>query len=297
MGSIRRSGGVVAFYWQGTLPDASSEEFTAALANRRFRTIENASSEETSVGWVTPLDPTGDSFANEDLDAGPATWLRLRIDTKKMPTKWLQIHRDAAEKAAGRKLSARERREMKDDLMDKLLPRVLPTINLVDALLYEDRRMLLLMATSKTVGEHFHKLFFETFGLPLERNDPLTLGLRTGMDSENNSRLERADPIRWPGSQTRTPLPAVAPPSAHAPRHSHEEPLDLDEPAPEQPESEQAASEQAVSEQPESEQADAQPSSSPELESQELEPVQTLASDEPAQHDDESAIEIEESQS
>ena len=62
-------------------------------------TIENAASEETSVGWVTPADPTGDSFAVEDLDAGHATWLRMRIDTKKMPTKWLQIHRDAAEKA------------------------------------------------------------------------------------------------------------------------------------------------------------------------------------------------------
>ena len=43
-----------------------------------------------------------------------------------MPRKWLQIHRDVAEKAKGKKLSAKERRELKDDLTDKLLPRVLP---------------------------------------------------------------------------------------------------------------------------------------------------------------------------
>ena len=198
MVSIRRGGGVIAFFWQGKLPDLQEEEFAQALADRRFRTIENAASEETSVGWVTALDPTGDSFAVEDMDAGSATWLRMRIDTKKMPTKWLQIHRTSAEKAAGRKLSARERRELKDDLMDKLLPRVLPTINFVDALLYPDRKTLLLLSTSKSTIEHFHKLFFETFHVPLERCDPLSLGMRTGIDGETISRMERADPIRWP---------------------------------------------------------------------------------------------------
>jgi hypothetical protein len=217
MGTIRRSGGYTAFYWQGNLPDPGEEKFCEKLSERRFRTIESAASEEVSVGWVTPNDPTGDSFSPEDMDAGSAVWLRIRIDNKKLPTKWLQIHRDAAEKAAGRKLTARERRELKDDLTDKLMPRVLPTIQLIDALLYKERRTLLLMSTSKGVCEHFGKLFFESFGLPLDRNDPLSLGLRTGMDAENNARIERVDPIRWPGSLQRTPLPATAPPSARRP--------------------------------------------------------------------------------
>ena len=214
MVSIRRGGGVIAFFWQGKLPDPKQEEFTEALANRRFRTIENAASEETSVGWVTPLDPTGDSFTAEDMDGGPALWLRLRIDTKKMPAKWLQIHRTSAEKAAGRKLSARERRELKDDLMDKLLPRVLPTINFVDALLYEDRKTLLLMSTSTSACEHFHKLFFETFHIPLERCNPLTLGMQTGIDSDAIARLERLDPIRWPQQR---PTRSAQPPRKAAP--------------------------------------------------------------------------------
>ncbi len=221
MAVIRKSGGVVAFHWQGKVADPRDETFAEALAQRRFRTIENAASEEVSVGWVTPADPTGDSFSLEDLDGGVGTWLRFRLDKKALPKKWLQIHRDAAEKARGKKLSARERRELKDDLTEKLLPRVLPTITLVDALLFHDRSLVLLFASSKTARETFAKLFFETFTIPLDRLDPLRSGLLAGLGDAANARLERLDPIRWPdttrdhdaGPEPRRlrPQPAAAP--------------------------------------------------------------------------------------
>jgi hypothetical protein len=198
MAAIRKSGGVVVFHWDGDVPPPGDAAFAQALASRRFRTIEHAASEEVSVGWVTPADPTGDSFDAEDLDGGTGTWLRFRLDKKVLPKKWLQIHRDAAEKSRGKKLSARERRELKDDLSDKLLPRVLPTIQLVDALLFHDRRTLLLFATSKGAREAFVKLFFESFSLPLDRANPLRCGLRAGLGREVEAALERLEPMRWP---------------------------------------------------------------------------------------------------
>ena len=198
MVALKRSGGVVPYFWQGQLLDPRDDEFAEALSTQRFRTIENAASEEVSIGWVTPADPTGDSFTAEDLDGGIGTWLRFRIDKKSMPMKWLQIHRDAAEKARGRRLSAKERRELKDDLMDQLLPRVLPTINLVDALLFHDRKTALLFATSKTAKEAFGKLFFETFTVQLEGANPLQSGLRAGLSDEQRHALERLEPVRWP---------------------------------------------------------------------------------------------------
>lgn len=198
MAAIRRSGGVVAFHWQGKIADPATDAFPEALAQRRFRTIENAASEEVSVGWVTPADPTGDSFAREDLDGGVGTWLRLRIDKKTLPKKWLMIHRDAAEKARGKKLSARERRELKDDLTEKLLPRVLPSVNLVDALLFHDRHLVLLFATSKSVREAFGKLFFETFTVPLDRLNPLQAALHARLGAVMNEALDRIEPMRWP---------------------------------------------------------------------------------------------------
>lgn len=198
MVAIRRTGGVVVFFWQGRLPDPRDEAFAAGLAKARFRTIEDAASEEVSIGWVTPGDPTGDSFEPDDMVAGLGTWLRVRIDKKSLPRKWLAIHRDVAEKQRGRKLSARERRELKDDLMEKLLPRVLPTVTFVDALLYPDRKLVLLFAGGKSVREGFGKLFFESFGLPLERADPLLLGLRAGIGPDLEHALERVQPVRWP---------------------------------------------------------------------------------------------------
>lgn len=203
MSSIRRSGGMVMFFWDGKLPAPDSDEFAAALAQRRFRSIETAASEEVSIGWVSKGDPTGDSFAAEDLDAGPATWLRLRIDKKKLPTKWLQIYRDVAEKQRGRKLSAKERKELKDGLYDSLLPRVLPTVNFVDALLFAERRMVLLFATGASTCEAFAKLFFESFTLPVDRADPFRLALQCGLGADLQRALEQASPVRWPSEQKR----------------------------------------------------------------------------------------------
>jgi DNA recombination-dependent growth factor C len=207
LASIRKSGGTVAFYWQGKLTDPRDEGFCEALAQRRFRTIENAASEEVSVGWVTPADPTGDSFTQEDLDGGVGTWLRMRIDKKTLPKKWLAIHRDATEKARGKKLTAKERRELKDDLTERLLPRVLPTVNLVDALLFFEKKLVLLFATSKSVRESFGKLFFETFSMPLDRNNPLQAALHANLGDEMNAKLQRLDPVRWPTGEDRDEAP------------------------------------------------------------------------------------------
>lgn len=199
MASFRKGGSLAAFTWIGKLPDPTSEEFCAQLATRRFRTIENAASEETSSGWVTAVDPTGDSFTPEDVDAGAGTWLRVRTDKKVLPKKWLQAHRDAAEKAKGRKLSARERRELKDDLSEKLLPRVLPSIAHVDALLFHEKRIVLLFSTSKGARETFAKLFFESFALPLSELNTLALALRDTKSSAVGDVIEnKLQPTQWP---------------------------------------------------------------------------------------------------
>lgn len=215
------------FFWQGKILDPRDDAFAEALAPHRFRTIENAASEEVSAGWVTPADPTGDSFAVEDLDGGVGTWLRFRIDKKAMPMKWLQIHRDAAEKARGKKLSAKERRELKEDLMDQLLPRVLPTITLVDALLFHERKTVLLFATSKNAKETFAKLFFETFTVQLEPADPLQRGLRADISPDQRHALERLEPIRWPDTTRSDDRPAL-PEAAIAPAAPTPEPATQD---------------------------------------------------------------------
>ena len=55
---FRRSGSFACYFVEGSTPDPRSQEFLDALAEHRFRTIENAAAEQTSAGWVTSGDPS-----------------------------------------------------------------------------------------------------------------------------------------------------------------------------------------------------------------------------------------------
>lgn len=200
MTAIRKSGPCVAYTWSGALPAPDLGVFLERIAAHRFRTIENAASEETSFGWVTPEDPSGDSFSLEDMDAGSATWLRLRFDVKKLPAEQLRMHLAAAKRAKGKSLTSRERRELKDDLIEKLLPRVLPSTRNVDALLFADKRLLLVFATGKSQLDAFTSTFTASFGdLGLVR---LTAGTRA-IAKHSLATVNKLAPTRFPGGGMR----------------------------------------------------------------------------------------------
>ncbi|MCA8944089.1 MAG: recombination-associated protein RdgC [Planctomycetes bacterium] len=195
---FKRSGSVVTYFVDGKIPAITSDDFTAALANHRFRTIETAANEESSIGWVSAGDPTGDSFEVEDLDLDLGVWLRVRVDKKKLPAAWLQIHRATAERSAGRPLSVRERRELKEDLCERLLPRTLPSVQFIDALWLPKQSRVLLFSTSKSVREEFEKLFFKTFAVALEPVDPRSLAEHLGLGREALAYLDEVAPVNWP---------------------------------------------------------------------------------------------------
>ena len=117
--------------------------------------------------------------------------------------------------------------------MDQLLPRVLPTITLVDALLFHERKTVMLFATGKGAKEAFAKLFFETFSLPLEASDPLQRGMRADIGPEQRHALERLEPIRWPnttlGDDARPALGAAAAQAEEAPPFEAEAATGADE--------------------------------------------------------------------
>ncbi len=194
---FRRSGSFTAFHVEGKVPDPRTGAFAEALASQRFRTIEHAASEERSVGWASPGDPTGDTHALEDMDLDAGIWLRVRFDHKKLPAIWLTIHRTEAERSAGRKLSARERKDLKDDLSSRLLPRILPSVRLVDVLYDRKRELVLLFGTSNAVREEFVKLFFRTFATTLVPADAYQLAARAGLDRDTRAYLDEVAPVRW----------------------------------------------------------------------------------------------------
>ncbi len=195
---FRCSGSVATYFFAGSMPDVKAESFLDALRAKRFRSIEHSASEETSVGWVTAGDPSGDSFELEDMDLDLGYHLRMRVDKKTLPAVWMGIYRSAAEKSAGRKLSLQEKRDLKQDLMSKLLPKTLPSVRLIDALYTPSRKQILLFASASGVQEQFCKLFFTTFGSNLIAGDPYNLAARLGLGREQSAYLEQVSPVTWP---------------------------------------------------------------------------------------------------
>ena len=85
MPRFKKSGSFTRFYVEGNMPSVHGDSFLVELAKHRFRTIENAASEEVSVGWVCPSDPSGGNVMREELLLDPHVRLRIRIDKKKLP--------------------------------------------------------------------------------------------------------------------------------------------------------------------------------------------------------------------
>lgn len=212
MANVRRGGSASVFFFEGNLPSLQSETFEAALTAHRFRTIESAASEEISIGWVSPNDPSGDSFPREDHDLETAIWLQIRVDKKKLPMRWVAIHRAAAERAAGRKLNGKERKALKEDLQETLLPRILPAVQILDVLVDPKGKRALLFSTSKGMREEFAKLWRLTFAanelVPASafewaRQGKLTAAQRTYLDEVSPVTWPRLEPRRQPAVEHR----------------------------------------------------------------------------------------------
>jgi hypothetical protein len=194
-----RTGSVACFHLEGRLPEPGSDAFSAALAKERFRGIETSASEQNTIGWVTPADPTGESFAAKDMDADAAWWLRARMDKKKLPPAWVAIHRAVAERSRGRPLSRKELRELKEDLERQLLPRVLPAVRLIDVLYAPKASRLLVFASGRGLLDEVQRLFHRTFEAQLVAAGPRNVARVLPLGREHHRYLDEASPVRWPG--------------------------------------------------------------------------------------------------
>lgn len=196
MPRFKKSGSFTRFYVEGNMPSVHGDNFLVELAKHRFRTIENAASEEVSVGWVCPSDPSGGNFMREEILLDPHVRLRIRIDKKKLPATWLAIYLDAEIKARdGRKISAKERKEIKEDIAEKLLPRILPTVAFLDLFYDPKENTLYLFSTSLGAKEECMKLWNRSFGARLVEAGPLDLAFHLKLPQEQKEWLAKVSPM------------------------------------------------------------------------------------------------------
>jgi hypothetical protein len=139
----------------------------------------------------------------------------MRVDRKKLPLRWVAIYRAAAEQAAGRRLNGKERKALRDELGDKLLPRILPAVQIVDVLLDRPSRRALLCSTSRAMREQFVTLFQRTFtGVSLLSANPFEWARRSALSLDQRRYLEGVAPVAWPRNRETLAPPPAAPAAA-----------------------------------------------------------------------------------
>lgn len=149
------------------------EDFPKALANKPFVPLA-AGVEGDSAGWVARDDaqvaPAGpDDFlvpiaTHQDVGRIVCTtvgWWRIRIDSRKVPKHLVEIAIEQKEKLRGRKLSKREKREVRDAVAAEVLPTLPTTTKFVHVLASSDT--FLLCSSSKAVRELCVRLIADTW--------------------------------------------------------------------------------------------------------------------------------------
>lgn len=196
MSRFRKSGSFVRFFVEGIVPQKDSDGFFVAVAKHRFKSIENAASEETSIGWACPSDPSGQNFLKEQILQDDYVRLRIRLDKKKLPGSWLGIYMDAEIKALGAKrIKPEERKAIKADIAEKLLPRILPSVRFIDFIYDEKKKIAYLFSSARSVREECQLLFFKTFKAKLVEARPLEVARRLRLSADQLRYLDKISPL------------------------------------------------------------------------------------------------------
>ena len=91
------------------------------------------------------------------------------------------------------------------------MPRVLPSIRMIDALYMPRDGVILLFGTSNTVREAFLSLFYRTFATSRAAADPYHLALSVGLEKNTTTALAQVAPVNWPSRATDKPTLADRP--------------------------------------------------------------------------------------
>jgi hypothetical protein len=166
---------------------AKLRDDAAALEKRfhgqRFRSIDQAGSAVSSVGWTR-----GDCTVPARFDADEL-WLArklligaLRVDRKQLPSGALRVRRMEAEAAerrnAGERIAPARRREIVEKIEGDLMARMVPSTAIHQMLWRAETGDLLLNATSESANVAFRALFRETFEVAPEPLVTATLAAR-----------------------------------------------------------------------------------------------------------------------
>ncbi|HMB32112.1 MAG TPA: recombination-associated protein RdgC [Desulfohalobiaceae bacterium] len=147
----------------------------------------DASSDESSSGWVPFEDPFDTEWKESSFYRGEYLTFSLRLDTRRVPLavlkKYYKMGLDdllARNKDKGRHfVSKEEKKELREQTRLRLLQRSLPVPAYFDVVWNSQTQKVYLSSTTKKIRELFEEKFTQTFDLHLEPCTPFfhALGL------------------------------------------------------------------------------------------------------------------------
>ena len=212
MGALKGSISVRRYQVLDKLPADARKRLVKGIKAHAFAPIDPKSDVEKSIGWVSILDSE-----QLDLDAadtlfvssgGEQLRISMRMDTLKPNAAEVRRQLDtkarAVEAEQRRKITKREKRELKEEIVRQLRLRSLPRVRTLDVVWNLDTKRLYLWSQTKNVNEHFIELFLQSFAMKLDVEGP-TMWARAAIDAPTLGKLEPA-PELWTGFEGVRPL-------------------------------------------------------------------------------------------
>jgi recombination associated protein RdgC len=174
-----------------------------AVAKRAFREREaDVGDPRETWGWVAIHDPLVTAFTPADLFFHRYLVLGFRYDKRLVPPKLVMLERRRleSERKAARgvdRLGAAERREIKDEVAERLVQQALPTPRLFDVVWNLEADRVYFSGKLRAAREAFTACFRETFGLTPVPLIPYLAAEHVGLDARQVEAVRAAEPVSF----------------------------------------------------------------------------------------------------
>jgi DNA recombination-dependent growth factor C len=179
---------------EGSFWDAVDE----GVKRHAFREIEGPG-EEVGMGWASVEDFTDTEFQGASYIFGSYVALSLRLDTVRVPPKILEIHfkresKKILDQSGRQRLSASQKRELKDNLKESLKRQVFPSIQVFDLIWDTTRSVVYFGSLGIKARERVEDHFKKSFGLTLIPLIPYMRAEEILEDKSDRQLLEKLTP-------------------------------------------------------------------------------------------------------
>ena len=212
MGALKGSISVRRYLVTDKLPADARRKLVRGLKAHAFTPIDPKTDVDRSIGWVSILDTEDTELVADSTlfvgTGGEQLRVSMRMDVLKPSSAEVRRQLDTkvrvVEGEEKRKLSKRERRELKEEIARQLRLRTLARVKTFDVVWNLDTGRLYLWSQTKTVNEHFVDLFSRSFAIKLTVEGP-SLWARDVTEPTTLGKLEPT-PELWMGFEGVRPL-------------------------------------------------------------------------------------------